>query len=67
MNTHDKTFAEENGQVITNVVHHDADGEVISEDITCETSTRLPILRLLTDEDARNECFIENNRPCARA
>lgn len=64
MNAKDKTFAEENDQVITNDLIRDADGDVIAEEITCETSTRL---RLLTDEDARNECFLENNRPCARA
>lgn len=44
MNT-DKTFAEENDQVITNELVKDAEGNVIAEDITCETSTRLPVLK----------------------
>lgn len=63
MKTNPKTFAEENDQVITNKVIRDVEGEVIAEEITCETSTRLPVLRLL--EDVRNETFIENNRPGA--
>ena len=47
MKTKQKTFAEENDQVITNRVILDAEGVVIAEEITCETSTRLPVLRLL--------------------
>lgn len=42
----DKSFAEENDQVITNDLWLSADGEVIAEDITCETSARLPVLKL---------------------
>lgn len=72
MNTQDKTFAEENDQVITNEVWRDPDGAVIAEEITCETSTRLPVLKLAANDertldDIRIETFHENNRPSARA
>ena len=51
MMQNEKTFAEENDQVITNKVIRDADGEVIAEDITCETSTRLPVLKLAANDE----------------
>ena len=49
MNAEAKTFAEENDQVITTESILDADGNVIAETITCETS-RLPVLRLAAND-----------------
>jgi hypothetical protein len=46
-------ITEENDQIITNEVFFDDDGVVISEEITCETSTRLPVLRLIDCEAMR--------------
>lgn len=45
-----KTFAEENHQIIKNEVVRDDAGAVIFEEVTCETSTKLPALRLVDDE-----------------
>jgi len=48
-----KTFADENHQIITNEVVRDDKGEVVFEEVTCETNTRLPVLQLVDDEVER--------------
>ena len=51
MNKKAETFAEANDQVITNEIVRDADGETVFEEVTCETSTRLPVLKLATNDE----------------
>lgn len=45
-------------QVITNELVTDADGNVISESVTCETQPRLRALDVV-----QYETMVENNRP----
>lgn len=44
-------YLEEHELIVINDVLEDKDGKVISEDVTCATSTRLPILKLVPDDD----------------
>lgn len=50
MNLNTKTFAEENDQIITIDPVVDVEGVVIAEHVTCETSTRLPVLKLAAND-----------------
>ena len=49
-------------QVITNELVTDADGNVISESVTCETQPRLRALDVV-----QYETMVENNRPTSRS
>jgi hypothetical protein len=48
-------------QRITNELVKDADGNVIAENVTCETVPRLRALDIV-----QYETMVENNRPTAR-
>jgi hypothetical protein len=48
MKTH--TYIEDKHLLVTNEKVVDADGKVIYEEITCDSSVRLPQLRIASDE-----------------
>lgn len=48
-------------QIITNELIRDADGNVIAENVTCET---VPLLRVL--DIVQYETMVENNRPTSQ-
>ena len=47
---------EELNLTVTNDVVRDKDGDVIFEEVTCESSVRLPKLELVKNENGKIEC-----------